>query len=48
MQVSTQYVAFTLSFLGIHSTKDAAADFGYRLTNTANATELNYPFFLAS
>ena len=48
MQASTSYVAFTLSFLGLRSTKDDTADFGYRLVSTANATELNYPFFLAS
>jgi hypothetical protein len=47
-QASTQYVALTLSFVGIRSMKNAAADYGYRLVNTANATELNYPFFLAS
>jgi hypothetical protein len=48
MQASTQYVTFTLNFLGLRSTKDAAADFGYRIVNIANTTELNYPFFLAS
>lgn len=48
LQVSTQYEAFTLSFAGLNAIWDTAADYGYRLVNTANATQLNYPFFLAS
>lgn len=48
VQGYTQYVNFTLSFPGVAVTKDAAADNGYRLFNTANDTQLNYPFFLAS
>lgn len=48
MQASTSYVSFTLSFSGLRSIKDDTADLGYRLFITANATELNYPFFLAS
>lgn len=47
-QVSSQYVAFKLSFSGLNVTRDTSADYGYQLVNTANDTQLNYPFLLAS
>lgn len=48
LQQATQYVAFTLSFSGLTVMQNTSADYGYQLFYTANATQLNYPFFLAS
>ena len=47
-QITTQYQVFTVGFSGLAVSASATADNGYQLFNTANATLLNYPFFLAS